>query len=371
MRALVTAGLTAQALHTLEHEFGWRLTVDRTALYRVAYGGEALRDAAQIEAVVVEGDPLDAAMLAALPALRLIGCVRGGPVNVDVAAATSRGVPVLFTPGRNAEAVADFTLALILASLRHVAQVHHLVVTGALNEETAPGGAERADVVWRYRDRTRPHPYTLYKGPELRTQALGLIGFGSVGRRVAERAVALGMTVLVHDPYVPAAQITAAGCNPVSLEGLLQESDVVSLHARGSGTPLLGERELRLMKPGAYLVNTARAVLLDYDALYRLLREGRLAGAALDVFPVEPLPPDSPFLSLPNVTLTPHLAGASTNVEEHQSEILIANLRALLHGGDRSALAVQNPEVLEGWLAGGQPSPPHPLSRRQGEGVGG
>jgi D-3-phosphoglycerate dehydrogenase len=203
-------------------------------------------------------------------------------------------------------------------------------------------------VVWRYRDRTRPHPYTLYKGPELRTQTLGLIGFGSVGRRVAERAVALGMPVLAHDPYVPAAQVTAAGCNPVSLEGLLREADIVSLHARGSGAPLLGERELLLMKPGAYLVNTARAVLLDYDALYRLLRDGRLAGAALDVFPTEPLPPDSPFLALPNVTLTPHLAGASTNVEEHQSEIMIANLRALLYGGDRSALAVQNPETLEG-----------------------
>ena len=104
------------------------------------------------------------------------------------------------------------------------------------------------------------------------------------------------------------------------------------------------------MKEGAYFINTARASLVDYDALYRLLRDGHLAGAGLDVFPVEPLPPDSPFLTLANVTLTPHLAGASTNVVEHQSAIIIANLRALMNGADND-LAIKNPEVLEQWYA--------------------
>ncbi len=351
MHALVTAELTSEAQHTLEHEFGWHVTTDHMALHTAASTGKLPAGAAECDVVIIEADSINRTLLDALPRLRLIGCVRGEPANVDIAAATARGIPVLYAPGRNAEAVADFTLALVLASLRHIAQTHHLIVTGALTEEAALGSTNRADVVWRYRESDRVHPYTLYKGPELRTQTLGVVGFGSVGCRVADKAVRLGMHVLVHDPYVDAPEIGRAGCRPVALDQILQESDIISLHARGSSAPLLGERELRLMKRGAYLVNTARAVLVDYNALYRVLRDGHMAGAALDVFPVEPLPPNSPFLMLPNVTLTPHIAGASTNVKEHQSQILIANLRALLHEGDKNALAVKNPETLHDWLA--------------------
>jgi len=351
MQALVTAELTPEAQYTLEHEFGWHVATDRMALYAAASTGQLPAKATECDVVIIEADPISRSLLEALPRLRLIGCVRGEPANVDIAAATAHGIPVLYAPGRNAEAVADFTLALVLASLRHIAQTHHLIVTGALTEEPTRGSSNGADVVWRYREPARAHPYILYKGPELRTQTLGVVGFGSIGCRVADKAVSLGMRVLVHDPYVDAAEIGRAGCRLVALDQLLRESDIISLHARGSGAPLLGERELRLMRRGAYLVNTARAVLVDYDALYRVLRDGHLGGAALDVFPVEPLPPDSPFLALPNVTLTPHIAGASTNVKEHQSQILITNLRTLLGEGDKSTLAVKNPETLHDWLA--------------------
>lgn len=357
MRVLVTAQLTTDARQVLERDFGWSVTLDRGALFQLAFGRQPSASLEQFEAAIVEADPIDATTLQALPRLRLLACVRGEPVNVDVAAATARGIPLLYAPGRNAEAVADFTLGLILASLRHIAQAHHLLIARELTEEGTPEDHDRADVIWMYRDRSRTHPYALYKGPELKTQVVGLIGFGDVGRAVAHRTVGLGVRTLVSDPYVAPETVAAAACHAVGLEQLLREADIVSLHARGSGAPLLGERELRMMKTGSYLINTARANLVDYDALVRLLRDEHLAGAALDVFPREPISPDDPLLTLANVTLTPHLAGASTNVVEHQSAIIIANLRALLQGENRQRLAIKNPEVLEQWYAqhgGGQ-----------------
>ncbi len=350
MRTLVTAQLTSWAQERLERDFGWSLALERGALYGPAYGRPLPPDLDQYDAAIVEADPIGLRTLEAMPHLCLLACVRGDPVNIDVEAATSRGIPVLFAPGRNADAVADFTLGLILSVTRWIGHTHHLLKMRELTEEAAQGAEGRADVIWTSRDRTRPHPYALYKGPELRSLVLGLVGFGDVGRRVAERAVALGMHVLAHDPYMSADRIAAAGCSAASLDELLRSADIVSLHARGSGRPLLGERELRTMKHGSYLINTARATLLDYDALYRALRDRHLAGAGLDVYPIEPLPPDSPLLTLDNVTLTPHLAGASTDVAGHQSEIIVANIAALL-AGDREHLAIKNPGVLDAWYA--------------------
>lgn len=351
MRALVTAELTAAVQAALERDLGWTLCMERGALFRPAFGQPLPEGSERFEAAIVEADPVGAGTLEALPALRILACVRGEPVNIDVAAATARGIPVLFAPGRNAEAVADFTLGLIFSALRWIGPAHQRLVSGELTEEAEPGRGHREDVIWSYRNRARPHPYVLFKGPELRSQVLGVVGFGSIGRRVAERALCLGTRVLVVDPYVDAAHVEAAGCRPMSLDDLLREADIISLHARGSGPPLLGARELRMMKQGAYLINTSRAALVDYDALERMLRSGHLAGAALDVFPVEPLPPDSPLLTLSNVTLTPHLAGASTNVLAHQSEIILANLRTLLAGPPWRDLAIKNPDVLASWHA--------------------
>lgn len=350
MQVLVTAQLTSAACETLERDCAWALTFDRGALYGPAYGAPLPPDLHRYQAAIVEAEPIGPQVLAAMPALRLLACVRGEPVNIDVQAAMERGIPVLFAPGRNADAVADFTLGLILSVTRWIGHGHFLLRTRQLTEEAAPGAESRADVIWTPRDRSRPHPYALYKGRELRNLTLGLIGFGDVGQRVAERAVALGMRVQVHDPFQPDERIVAAGCRPVTLDKLLGEADVVSLHARGGGRPLLGDAELRRMKEGSYLINTARATLLDYEALYNVLRDGHLAGAGLDVYPIEPLPPDSPLLTLDNVTLTPHLAGASTDVVVHQSEIIVANIKALLHG-DREHVAVKNPTALEAWYA--------------------
>ena len=138
MRALVTAQLTADARRELEHDLGWTLTVDRGALYGPAFGQPLPVGLDQFDAAIVEADPISAETLQALPRLRLLACVRGDPVNIDVAAATARVIPVLYAPGRNAEAVADFTLGLILSALRRIGPTHHLLMTRELTEESAP-----------------------------------------------------------------------------------------------------------------------------------------------------------------------------------------------------------------------------------------
>lgn len=349
-RAVVTAALTPAAERELVQTYGWRLTpLPRGGLA----SGDGAFDAGEVGALVIEADPVDAATFDRFPALSLIACLRGNPVNVQIDEATARGIPVVHTPGRNAESVADLVLGLALSCVRHIARTHHLIVSRALTEEREERRG-RKDVIWRPNDPTVPVPYVLYKGPELSRLTLGLLGFGAIGRRVAAKATALEMRVLAHDPFVPDEEIAGFHVEPVRFERLLAESDVLSLHAPSqTGTPLVGARELGLMKPSAYVINTARATLLDYDALVGALQDGRLAGAGLDVFPDEPLSSASPLLDLPNVTLTPHVGGASTNVVEHQSELLLASLHALAAGNSDDAI-VRNSEVLAR-LPGGIP----------------
>lgn len=342
--AVVTASLTPAAERALEEAFGWTLsTLPRGSVLGSVDGNV---DHERVSALVIETETLDARTLEVFPALSLVACLRGNPVNVDVDAATARGIPVVHTPGRNAESVADLVLGLMYSCVRYIARSHHLVVSRVLTEEREEVRG-RKDVVWRPSDPSGPVPYLLFKGPELSRLTLGLLGFGAIGRRVASKACGIGMRVLAHDPFVADAEITDAGAEPVLFERLLRESDVLSLHAPSQPErPLVGARELELMKPTAYVINTARATVLDYDALVDALREGRLAGAGLDVYPDEPLSSASPLLELPNVTLTPHIGGASTNVVDHQSELLLQSLHALA-AGNRDSATLRNPEALD------------------------
>lgn len=341
--ALLTATLTPDALFELEHAFGWQITSLPRGTDLVAAAAE--HPDAQV--LVVEAERVDAAAIDAFPSLSLIACLRGNPVNVDVEHATARSIPVLHTPGRNAESVADMVLGLIYSCVRHVARTHHMILSGQLTEDREER-ANRKDVIWRPSDPDAIVPYSVFKGPELSRMTLGLLGFGAIGRRVATKALALEMRVLVHDPFVSAEAVAELGARPVEFDRMVSDCDVLSLHAPPqNGAPLVGARELALMKPTAYLINTARASVLDYGALLDALREGRLAGAGLDVFPDEPLSSRSPFLTLANVTLTPHIAGASANVVEHQSEILMHSLRALAEG-DAAAAFVHNRAALNG-----------------------
>lgn len=237
--------------------------------------------------------PLSASMMARLPRLEFVAVSRGGPVNVDLAAAREHGIRVVNTPGRNASAVAEFTVGAILAMTRNVTRGHE-----ALRRGEWRGDLYRSDEA----------------GDELSDMSVGVIGYGAVGTRVVRLLKAFGCRVLVADPYVQLMPEDARdGVRHFALESLLEDSDVVTLHARVTRETagFIGADAFARMKRGAFFVNTARGPMVDYDALTRALDGGRLAGAMLETFAVEPAPPDWPLLKHPNVTLTPHIAGAS------------------------------------------------------------
>jgi D-3-phosphoglycerate dehydrogenase len=331
-RVICVAPLIDSARLFMQSELGWQIE-ER----------DDLGTDADATVAIVEVAPLGRAELEALPGLRLIVSVRGDPVNVDLAAATARGIPVVHAPGRNAESVAEFTIGVMIALLRRIVSSHELVRRRVLTESRPDRVRPRSDVIWRPADPAAPVPYHAFKGPGLRSTTLGLVGLGAIGARVAGLANALGMTVVGHDPHV-AGQTT--GVELLSLGDLLRRCDVLSLHARGSGAPLVGAAELAQLRPGALLINTARGAILDYEALVTALRSGRLGGAALDVYPDEPLTPDDPLLELDNVILTPHIAGASLDVVRRQWEILESGLRALLLDGRAVDAPIRNPEAI-------------------------
>jgi D-3-phosphoglycerate dehydrogenase / 2-oxoglutarate reductase len=346
--ALVNAALTPAAADALARERSWQLRrVDPVA---DAVAAMTPAERASVRVLIVEAEPVDAALLAQLSGLELIACLRGDPVNVDVAAATGRGALVVHTPGRNAEAVADFTLGLCLAAARSIAISHHGIVSGALTGAPAGGPVIAAgDVIWRPADPAAPVPYQVYKGRELSTLTVGIIGFGAIGQAVARRFAGLVHEVHVSDPAVSPEKIKDRGFVPAGLDDLLAVSDVVSLHAR-SAAVVIGRRELARMRRGAILINTARATVLDYGALEEALDAGHLGAAALDVYPQEPIPSGSPLLARPNLTMTPHLAGATAQVRDRQSEILLAAIRDIYTAGsDWDDLPVRNPELRRAW----------------------
>jgi D-3-phosphoglycerate dehydrogenase len=248
------------------------------------------------------------------PALKFVAVSRGGPVNIDMQAARQRGVIVVNTPGRNAAAVAEFTIGAILAETRLITRGHD-----ALRRGEWRGDLYRAD-------RT---------GEELSEMTVGIIGYGEIGTRVVRLLKVFGCRILVADPYV---QLSAAdladGVEQVSLDTLLARSDVVTLHPRVTKETekLINAQTLAQMKPNAILINTARGPLVDYDALYDALANRRIRSAMLETFAIEPVPADWPLLGLENVTLTPHIAGASVRTVTYAAGLAAEEVRRYLAG---------------------------------------
>lgn len=267
------------------------------------------------DVLVVQGAPVTDSVLDADPSLRLVCCARGGPVNVDLLETTARAIPVVITPGKNADAVAELTIAFLIMLARRLPEVMRHVEGGGQFAHDNYEGAR-------------------WFGHDLAGQALGLVGYGQVGRRVALRALAFGMRVIAFDPFVEPGSIVADGVEPVDLESLLGTSDFVSLHARasGSGPPLIGPTEVARMKRGAFLVNTARDSLVDEAAILAGLQSGRLAGLAVDV--VSPSPPTGrhPLLDYPNVIVTTHIGGATYETLRHGGEMAAAEIVRYLRG---------------------------------------
>lgn len=286
-------------------------------------------------------DRIDAALLGTAPRLRVISNVAVGYDNIDVDAATARGIPVGNTPGVLTETTADLAFALILAASRRIVEADRYVREGR----------------WRAWD---PN---LLLGYDLHGATLGIVGFGAIGRAVARRASGFGMRVLYTSRSAVAdgdAGGALSSARRVELPKLLRESDAVSLHV--PLTPdtrhMIGADELRSMKPTAVLVNTARGPVIDQGALVRALEKGEIAAAGLDVMEEEPLPPGDPLLGAPNLVLLPHIGSASHRTRERMASLAVENCLAGL-AGNRLAHCV-NPRVYDSPLAADRAGPGEP-----------
>ena len=277
------------------------------------------------EILLVHGAPVTDAVLDASPNLKVVGVARGGPVNVDLAAASDRGIAVVTAPGRNADAVADLALAFMVMLARGIMTGVEFVAQGGRVGDSAFEGAQ-------------------FFGNELGGQILGLVGYGNVGSRVAKRALAFGMQVLVYDPYVAPIQVEGQGIEMRDLDNLLAQSNFVSLHARVTPETVdfFNAEKFAMMKEGAFFINTARETLVDEQALYEALVSRHLAGAALDV--LRPWPDDrpSPLVFLRNVIITPHIGGATHEAALRGVKILAAQLDCYLAGQPMQYVANQD-----------------------------
>ncbi len=258
-------------------------------------------------------DRIDANLMdAAGPQLKVISQLAVGYDNIDLAAAAERGIPVGHTPGVLTEATADLAFALLLAAARRIVEGVNYIKAGE----------------WKTWE-----PETLL-GADLTGATLGIIGLGRIGRAMIRRASGFDMRLIAHDPSASSESAAALGVSLVSLDTLLVESDFVSVHTplTDATRHLINAEALRRMKRTAILINTARGPIVDQQALYAALKEGQIAHAALDVTDPEPIPADDPLLTLPNITIVPHIGSASVRTRNRMAEIAAENLLAGLRG---------------------------------------
>jgi D-3-phosphoglycerate dehydrogenase len=268
----------------------------------------------KVDALIVRQGRVDEAIIAASPRLRVIAKHGVGVDNIDLQAAAARSIPVIRAMGSNSRAVAEHTIALALTLLKEIPRLDGAVKAGA----------------W---------PKPSFIGRDIAGTVIGLVGFGSIGQHVARMASGLGMSVIMHDPHAREAIAQfGEGCER-DLDSLIGEADIVSLHCplTNATRDLLDARRFGLMKPTSFVVNTARGALINEAALCAALMEGRIAGAALDSFAVEPPAQDSPLWALPNLIGTPHIAGVTAGSAKAMAEIAARHVIAVLDGDEPDA----------------------------------
>ena len=283
-------------------------TGHRKQRYSEAELAEELRDCDAV--LITSRDIVTRAVIEAAPRLKVISKYGARPENVDLEAAAEHGIQVLSAPLANPESVAEYAILLMLAALRRLIEVNAHLRAGS------------------WRDTVRPTT-------ELKGRTVGLVGLGGVGSRVAEKLGGFGVRLLAHDPYVPSDRAAALNVELVDLDTLLRQADVVSLHAMVTPNTrhMIGEAQLRTMRPSAILVNTARGALVDEPVLVRALQERWIAGAGLDVFEDEPVAPDNPLLSIETVVVTPHVAANTQEAIDRELNWAAEDLKRVLLGG--------------------------------------
>jgi glyoxylate reductase len=270
-------------------------------------------------------DKIDAEVFDAAPKLKIVAQMAVGFDNIDIPEATKRGIYVTNTPEVLTDTTADFAWALLLAVARRVVEADKYVRSGQWK------------VGW--------HPMML-QGRDVHGATLGVIGAGRIGFAVAKRATGFDMKILFYD-VVPRPEMEKLGAKKVDMDTLLRESDFVSIHVplMKETYHLINEEKLKLMKKTAYLINNSRGPVVDEKALYKALKEGRISGAALDVFEQEPTPLDNPLLKLDNVVVAPHISSASYETRSRMAEMVAENLVAFFNGEKPPNLV--NPEVMK------------------------
>ncbi len=325
MNILVLAPFTERSLERLgqQGDITYESWIEAGRLHDPAKLAARLRDE-RIDIIVVEADFLTAEAFAA-PTLRLAGVCRDGLNQVDVQAATDRGVPVINTPARNGPAVAELAISLMLALARQLPAAIAFAEGGGWSPIEA---------------------YQTLRGREVAGSVVGIVGLGQMGSQVASGVRCLGAKVIATDPYVSARRAKALGVKLVPLNQLLSKADFVSLHTpQAKATEgLIDAAALDLMKPTAYLINTGAPNVLNHDALVERLQARRIAGAALDVIPGHVLPASHPLLALDNLILTPHIGGASGETVTRHSRMIVEDIERFLRGERPRRLA--NPDAL-------------------------
>ncbi|AHH95373.1 2-hydroxyacid dehydrogenase [Kutzneria albida] len=268
---------------------------------------EIVAAAAEAEVLALHFAPVPTAVMDAAPNLKAVAVARAGLENVDLAAAKERGIEVMGVAGRNASAVAELSIGLMLSEARDIARADASIKAGG----------------WR---KQFPAP-----GQEISGSTVGLVGFGHVGRHLARKLSGFAPRLLVHDPFVYEEELAEYGAQAASMEEVFAQADFLSVQARVTpdNERFIGAELLGLMKPSAYFLNVGRSRLVRYEDLYQVLAAGRIAGAALDVYDEEPLPVDSPWRKLDNVTLTPHYAGDTLATNRTSARLVAERIAAL------------------------------------------
>jgi len=342
LHALVSASFDAPSLARLRQHMDVQYASFRE-VKRLLTGADLVKALQGKQVFVTEVDVVDANALRQLPDLRVVAACRGDAVNVDVDACTAFGIPVLYAPGRNAVAVADLAVAFMLNLARKLPAATQFL----RRDDCTAGNMSKMG-----------QAFSQLQGRELWRKTIGLVGLGAVGRAVAKRLAGFEVEILVSDPFVTSEQAALAGCRLTELDTLLQRSDFVSLHAAvtPATTGMIGAEQFAIMKPGAFFINTARAALIDEQALVDALEQGHLGGAALDTFAVEPPGFDHPLVQHPAVISTPHSAGNTVEVADHQGDSISAALLQLLLG--ETPRCVLNPQTLANFSwQGSKPQP--------------
>lgn len=335
-KVLVTSEIDSKHLKMLEEKCKIILrgrAVNSSSILNEQGMIEVARENKDIAILVVSADRITSKVLDEFDSLKLVVCTRGNPINVDIKACTEREILVTNTPGRNANAVSEFTIALMICCARKIPQAYLSIKNRSSTVEQSFNRKNKKDVVWLHPS-LKEHPYVKFRGFELDEKVLGLVGLGAIGLNVAEKARSFHMRVIAYDPYVSDEVFKENHIEKVELNYLLKNADFISLHAKVTEETVnsIDKEELSMMKNTAYLINTARGALINQKALYKALLSKQITGAALDVFEDEPLTSQNPLINLDNLILTPHIGGASSDVVRHHSKMAVKDIFSFLEG---------------------------------------